>query len=148
MARIPRCCGSGIGRWLQLQIRPLSWEPPYATGAAQEMAKDKKNKKQKNHLKKNFRVLREPSSRNPNGDLFFSPFETVTCSLQNNKRNKFFLFFFFCLFAFFLGRSLGIWRLSGCQIRAVAASLRQSHNNMGSELRLQPTPQLTATLDP
>ena len=33
-------------------------------------------------------------------------------------------------------------------IRAVAAGLRQSHSNVGSAPRLQPTPQLTATLDP
>ena len=33
-------------------------------------------------------------------------------------------------------------------IRAVAASLRQSHNNVGSEPCLRPTPQLTAVLDP
>ena len=33
-------------------------------------------------------------------------------------------------------------------IGAVAASLRQSHSNVGSEPRLQPTPQLTATPDP
>ena len=32
-------------------------------------------------------------------------------------------------------------------VGAVAASLRQSHSNAGSELRLQPTPQLTATPD-
>ena len=32
-------------------------------------------------------------------------------------------------------------------IRAVATSLRQSHSNAGSEPRLQPTPQLTATPD-
>ena len=31
---------------------------------------------------------------------------------------------------------------------AIAASLRQSHSNEGSELHLQPTPQLTATPDP
>ena len=34
------------------------------------------------------------------------------------------------------------------QIGAVAASLRQSHSNAGSEPHLQPTPQLTATPDP
>ena len=28
-------------------IRPLAWEPPYATGAAQEMAKKKDKKKKK-----------------------------------------------------------------------------------------------------
>ena len=33
-------------------------------------------------------------------------------------------------------------------IRAVAASLCYSHSNVGYELHLQPTPQLTATLDP
>ena len=33
-------------------------------------------------------------------------------------------------------------------IRAVATGLRQSHSNVGSEPRLQPTPQLTATPDP
>ena len=32
-------------------------------------------------------------------------------------------------------------------IGAVAASLCQSHSNVGSELRLRPTPQLTAMLD-
>jgi len=26
-------------------VRPLAWEPPYAVGAAQEMAKRQKNKK-------------------------------------------------------------------------------------------------------
>ena len=34
------------------------------------------------------------------------------------------------------------------QIRAVAASLHHSHSNSGSQPRLRPTPQLTATLDP
>ena len=33
-------------------------------------------------------------------------------------------------------------------IGAVATGLRQSHSNVGSEHRLQPTPQLTAMLDP
>ena len=33
-------------------------------------------------------------------------------------------------------------------IGAVATSLHQSHSNTGSEPRLQPTPQLTATPDP
>ena len=34
------------------------------------------------------------------------------------------------------------------RIRAVAASLRQSHSNVGSKPSLQPTPQLTAKPDP
>ena len=33
-------------------------------------------------------------------------------------------------------------------IGAVAAGLRQSHSNAGSEPRLRPTPQLTAMPDP
>ena len=33
-------------------------------------------------------------------------------------------------------------------IRGAATSLHQGHSNAGSELHLQPTPQLTATLDP
>ena len=44
-ARIPRCCGSGVGRCLQLQIGPLAWEPPHVTGAALEKAKRQKKKK-------------------------------------------------------------------------------------------------------
>ena len=42
-------------------IQPLAWEPPYAAGAAQEIAttttKDKKNKKIKNKIKINFSWL-------------------------------------------------------------------------------------------
>ena len=34
------------------------------------------------------------------------------------------------------------------QIGAVAAGLHQGHSKAGSEPRLQPTPQLTTTLDP
>ena len=34
------------------------------------------------------------------------------------------------------------------RIGAIVTGLRQSHSNVGSELRLQPTPQLTATPDP
>jgi len=42
-------------------IGPLAWEPPYAAGAAQEMAKrQKKKKKKKNErttFKKGYRIL-------------------------------------------------------------------------------------------
>ena len=34
------------------------------------------------------------------------------------------------------------------QIGAIATSLQQSHSNAGSELHLQPMPQLMAMLDP
>ena len=37
---------------------------------------------------------------------------------------------------------------AGSLIGAVATGLRQSHSNVGSEPRLQPTPQLTETPDP
>ena len=57
-------------------------------------------------------------------------------------------FFFFCLFAFSTAAPMAY---GGSQARgpivAVAASLRRSHSNVGSELRLQPTSQLTATPD-
>ena len=33
-------------------------------------------------------------------------------------------------------------------VGAVATGLRQRHSNVGSELRLRPTPQFTETLDP
>ena len=61
----------------------------------------------------------------------------------------FFLFFFFCLFAISWASppAYGGSQARGL-IRAVAAGLRQSHSNSGSEQGLQPTPQLTATLDP
>ena len=63
----------------------------------------------------------------------------------------FFLLFilFICLFAFSRAAPVAY---GGSQARgligAVATGLRQSHSNAGSEPRLQPTPQLTATPDP
>ena len=59
-----------------------------------------------------------------------------------------FISFFFCLFA--ISRAAPA-AYGGSQARgrigAVAAGLRHSHSNAVSELRLQPTPQLTATPD-
>ena len=69
----------------------------------------------------------------------------------------FFFFFFFFAFLSFVVVVVAIsWAAPAAyggsqargQIGAVAASLRQSHSNAGSEPRLQRTPQLTATLDP
>ena len=59
-----------------------------------------------------------------------------------------FFFFFFGLFAISWAAptAYGGSQARG-QIRAVAPSLSQSHSKAGSELRLQPTPQLTATPD-
>ena len=59
-----------------------------------------------------------------------------------------YLFFFFFFFFFrALPAAHEISQAKG-QIRAAAASLYHSHGNMGSELYLQPTPKLTATVDP
>ena len=59
---------------------------------------------------------------------------------------------FVCLFCLFAISWAAPMAYGGSQARdligAVAASLHQSHSNTGSELRLQPTPQLMATLDP
>ena len=57
----------------------------------------------------------------------------------------YFLFYFFRLFR------APPWAHGGSQasgqFRVTAAGLHYSHKNLGSELRLWPTPQLTATLD-
>ena len=60
-------------------------------------------------------------------------------------------FLFVCLFVFLLFLWAAPTAYGGSQARgrlgAVATGLHQSHSNSGSELRLQPTPQLTATPD-
>ena len=61
-----------------------------------------------------------------------------------------FVFVFrFCLFAFSRASpaAYGGSQAMGL-IRAVATGLHQSHSNEGSEMSLQPTPQLIARLDP
>ena len=71
----------------------------------------------------------------------------------------FYLFIYFCLFVFFVVVVVIVaisWAAPGAygnsqargRIGAVATSLRQSHSNTRSKTCLQPTPQLTATLDP
>ena len=63
--------------------------------------------------------------------------------------NFFFFFFFFLLFTFSRADPTAY---GGSQARgpigAVAASLHHGYSNMGSESRLLPTTQLTATPDP
>ena len=68
----------------------------------------------------------------------------------------FYLFLFICILSFYLFVFLAIsWAApvayGGSQARgrigAVATSLHHSHSNAGSELRLRPTPQLTAMPD-
>ena len=58
-----------------------------------------------------------------------------------------FIYFVFLLFLWATPVAYGGSQARG-PIGAVATGLRQSHSNAGSELRLQPTPQLTATPDP
>ena len=61
----------------------------------------------------------------------------------------FFIFFFFCLLPFLWAApaAYGGSQARG-QIGATAAGLHYSHSNTRSEQCLQPTPQLTAMLDP
>ena len=58
-----------------------------------------------------------------------------------------YVIFVFLLFLGPLQGHMEVPRLGGL-IGAVAAGLRQSHSNVGSEPCLQPTPQLTAMPDP
>ena len=73
------------------------------------------------------------------------PFSLLTSQIENAHRDS----FFFCLFVFSRAASgaCGGSQARGL-IRAIAAVLRQSHSNAGSEPCLQPTAQLTATPDP
>ena len=77
--------------------------------------------------------------------LFHANRKESWSSNTNIKQNRFYLFIFlsFCIF----GATHGGSQARG-QIRAIATSLCQSHCNAWSKLCLQPTPQLTATLDP
>ena len=63
-----------------------------------------------------------------------------------------FIYLFIILFYFFVFLGLHLWHMEvprlGGLMGAVAASLRQSHSNMRSELHLGPTAQLTATPGP
>ena len=77
----------------------------------------------------------------------------VACSVslvQSQLLLSEFCFVFLCLFAFF--SSVARTAYGGSQARGrigtVAPGLHHSHSNEGSEPRLQPTPQCTATPDP
>ena len=64
----------------------------------------------------------------------------------------FYFYLFIYLFTFFAFSRAAPMAYGGSQARglmgAVATGPRQSHSNAGSEPRLRPTPQLTATPDP
>ena len=68
---------------------------------------------------------------------------------SDSSLTDFFFFFFFWSFAISWAApaAYGGSQATG-PIGAVAAGLHQSHSNMEPELRLQPTLQLTAMLDP
>ena len=62
-----------------------------------------------------------------------------------------FFFLFFIFLSFYLSRATPSaygGSQAGGPIGAVATGLHHSHSNLGSEPRLQPTPQLTSTPDP
>ena len=62
---------------------------------------------------------------------------------------SFFLSFFLPFFVFSSAALMAHWgSQAGGPIGAIAAGLRQSHSNAGSEPHLRPTPQLTATPNP
>ena len=109
-------------------IQPLALDAPYATGASLNSQKKKKKKKKK--------------KENKNKVMWGGP---------NPTKFSFNLFYLIFLFSFLLFRAIhvgyGSPQASG-QIGAAAASLHHSHSNLRSEPHLQPTPQLTATLDP
>ena len=69
----------------------------------------------------------------------------INCYFLMRERGDFFFSVFF-VFSRAAPEAYG-GSLARGPIGAVAASLGHSHSNWGSEPRLQPTPQLTATLD-
>jgi len=66
--------------------------------------------------------------------------------VQVEGNNLVFFLLFFFVFSRAMPMAYGGFQARGL-IRAVAASLHQSHSSVGSKPRLQPTPQLMATLD-
>ena len=74
------------------------------------------------------------------------PFYTVGGNIKSNYLKDMRLFFFFLSFRA-TPESYGGSQARGL-ISTVAASLRHSHRNAGSEPYLQPTPQLMAMPDP
>ena len=64
------------------------------------------------------------------------------------SKNEIMYVFIYCLFAFSRAAPAAYGGSQArSRIRAVTAGLHHSHSNAGSEPHLQPTPQLTATLD-
>ena len=76
---------------------------------------------------------------------FFHVLATVNSAAMNMRVHVFF-FFVVVVISWAAPAAYGGSQARG-PIGAVATGLRQSHSNPGSEPRLQPTPQLTATPD-
>ena len=71
------------------------------------------------------------------------------CGARAQLVDKFFFCFFFFFFCPFRAAPVAYeGSQARGQIGAIAASLHHSPSNARSELNLQPTPQLTAMLDP
>ena len=68
--------------------------------------------------------------------------------IESFSKHSLFIYLFFVFFAISWAApaAYGSSQARGL-IGVVASGLRQSHSNAGSEPRLQPTPQLMATLD-
>ena len=112
-------------------------EPPYATRATLETAKNKNKTKTKQNKKKLWQLITL----------------NKVCSVANRVvlMLTFFFFLSFCLFAFSTAAptAYGGSQARGL-IRAVASGLCLSHSNVGSvgsKLHLRPIAQLRATLD-
>ena len=108
-------------------IGALAWGLSYAAGVALEKAK--RPKKTKKKQKQNTTVAR-----------FHRGSEEATLT-STHEGHRFDPWPSQCVKDLAL---LWLW----CRLAAVATSLRQSPSNSGSEPRLRPTPQLTATPDP
>ena len=139
-------------------IRPLAWEPPYAAGMALKRQKTKNKQTNKKNPQEvwYFEALYRIAIMDLRDGLFQVSYQLLVCSS--------------CIYLTYLYLSFLIWKMGvviiiffaiswaapaaygGSQVRGliggVAASLRQSHSNSGSEPRLLPTPQLTAMPDP
>ena len=100
------------------------------------------------HSSRQHRILNPLSeARDRTHNLMVTSQICFCCAIMGNLFYVF-NFYFFCLMLF----RAALVAYGGSQARgligAVATSLPQSHSNAGSKPRLQPTPVLTAILDP
>ena len=121
--------------------------PAYTTVTA---AQDLSSVCHLHHSSQQCRILNPLSkARDRTQNLMVTSWIRFRCAMRGTAVLPFlFFFFFFGLFAISWAAPTAY---GGSQARglngAVATGLHQSHSNAGSEPRLQPTPQLTATPD-